>query len=162
MSLRWFNISLTLNSQSSLPKQSPVSQEQESPLTVQFVRPQTRPCQSGDTQSCELFPETSSNPPIPGPVPACVAIPGHIVVSHWLVMARGMRPFQFDGGPRRLKLVTRELNIKSACQPSLNPTPLSALTPLSNDPVDAARKKRRAIDDLSRVLLGSTMEATIA
>jgi hypothetical protein len=65
-------------------------QEHESSFTVQFVRPQTRPCQSDETQRSLLFPGVSSKPPVPGPLPACVAIPGHIVESHLLVTVKGI------------------------------------------------------------------------
>lgn len=95
-------IRLTLNSQSNFPRQSPVLQEHESPLTVQFVRPQTRPCQSGLTQTLLLFPLESAKPPVPGPVPACVAIPGHMVEPQLLVTISGIFPSQLSESPRSL------------------------------------------------------------
>lgn len=96
---------LTLDSQSNFPKQSPVLHEHESPLTVQFVRPQTRPCQSDDTQRSLLFPWESANPPVPGPLPACVAIPGHMVEPHLLVMVKGIGLSESSGSLRVAALI---------------------------------------------------------
>jgi hypothetical protein len=93
------------------PPQSPVEQAAPAPLfpfkllapvpaalKLQFVLPQTRPCQSALTVRLLLDPGGNSNPPVPAPVPACVPIPGHIVPSHWLLTTNGTES-RFSGGP---------------------------------------------------------------
>jgi hypothetical protein len=93
------------------PPQSPVVQEAPPPLfpfrllapvpaalKLQFVLPQTRPCQSVLTIKLMLDPEASSKPPVPAPVPAWVPIPGQIVESHWLLITNGTES-RFSGGP---------------------------------------------------------------
>lgn len=56
---------------------------------VQFVRPHIRPYQSDPTSSDRLAPAASSKPPVSGPVPAVVKMPGHIVSPQLLVINRG-------------------------------------------------------------------------
>lgn len=95
------------------PPQSPVVQAAPPPLfpfkllapvpaalKLQFVLPQTRPCQSPLTIKLLLDPGVSSKPPVPAPVPACVPIPGQIVASHWLLTTNGTESL-FSGGPHR-------------------------------------------------------------
>lgn len=82
---------LTPTWQFSCPKQSPVRHAAPYPFTPrwvlgplpsllneQFVRPHIRPAQSSLTNTILLEPGVSSNPPVPGPSPAWVAMPGHI------------------------------------------------------------------------------------
>lgn len=81
---------LTPDSQSSLLKQSPVRQVAVSLLTVQFVRPQTRPDQVGPTVRFLVAPGASSKPPDSGPSPPCVAIPGQRVSPQLFVTISGI------------------------------------------------------------------------
>lgn len=84
---------------------------------MQFVRPQTRPCQSGDTQRLVVFPDSSSKPPVPGPTPDCVAMPGQMVESHLFVIFNGTLSCPSFGGPFWAILVIGLSLIKSFCQP---------------------------------------------
>lgn len=102
----------TVKTQLRTPAQSPVVQAAPPPLLpfkllapvpsslkLQFVRPQTLPCQSALTVNSLTSPEASSNPPVPAPVPACVPIPGQIVCSQLLLILSGTVPSRFTGGP---------------------------------------------------------------
>lgn len=88
----------TVNMQSSLPKQSPVVQAAPPPFTPlrllgpvpsalkeQFVLPHILPCQSALTHNCTLKVVSSSNPPVPGPMPFWVPMPGHMVSGQLFV-----------------------------------------------------------------------------
>lgn len=75
----------TANEVQSICPQLPVWQTSESlSEEVQLVRAHTRPFQSDDTSSDLLAPAASSKPPVPGPVPLDVYMPGHSVPGHWL------------------------------------------------------------------------------
>ncbi len=79
--------SLTVLTQFNTPLQSPVPHAAGLPfpllvpsaLKLQFVLPQTLPCQSFETVRVRPDPGSSLNPLLEGPLPACVPIPGHIV-----------------------------------------------------------------------------------
>lgn len=76
---------LTASEAQSIFAQLPVWQSSNpSPDDVQFVRAHTRPFQSDDTSSDLFAPAASSKPPVLGPVPLAVYMPGHSVSGHLL------------------------------------------------------------------------------
>lgn len=92
-----------MNWQSSLPKQSPVVQAAPFPFTPlrllgpvpsslneQFVRPHTLPCQSGLTNILLELLDSSTKPPVPGPMPFWVPMPGHMVSGQAFVTTSGI------------------------------------------------------------------------
>lgn len=92
-----------MNWQFNLPKQSPVEQAAPLPLTPlrllgpvpsslneQLVRPHILPCQFGLTHISLLLMVSRAKPPVPGPMPFCVPMPGHIVSGQLLVTMSGM------------------------------------------------------------------------
>lgn len=91
-------ISLTVPMQLTTPPQSPVVHALPVPplgpvpalLKLQFVRPQTRPCHASPTLNVLVLPVVSSKPPVPGPLPDCVRIPGYIGFAHLLVIISGV------------------------------------------------------------------------
>ena len=91
---------LTVPTQFSTPKQSPVPQALSGPVEVlvpsalqwQSVLPQTLPCQLLDTVSSLIMPDESSKPFVSGPLPFCVPIPGQMVWAQLLRMRSGVFP----------------------------------------------------------------------
>lgn len=103
---------LTVSIHSKTPPQSPVLHAFPPPffpfkllapvpiaLKLQFVLPHTRPCQSAATLNSLFSPGCSSNPPVPGPVPDCVPIPGQIVSAQLFTTVICVPPSRFRGGP---------------------------------------------------------------
>lgn len=58
-------------------------------LKLQFVRGHTRPAQSQLTSTVEQLPATSSKPPVDGPTPFWVPMPGHMVSWQLLQIVMG-------------------------------------------------------------------------